>query len=157
MELEKNGVGEKLFLGVSGHPYFSNSKSTEFNVEQKNTCSFAFYISSSISTSRDMYLPKIVRKCFFYNLYKIHHVNVYRVYKKQQLWKSLFHFSSLHFASLFSFFFLLDGNALVKKKLQYFFRLEIFVDKTTFDFYSFNKVMIMLILNIPLQYSTHFI
>ena len=117
MQLEKNGVGEKLFLGVvvSGHPYFSNSKSTEFNVEHKNTCSFPFYISSSISTSRDMYLPKIVRKLFFYNLYKTHHVNVYWVYKKQQLWKSFFHFSSLHFASLFSSFFLLDGNALVKK------------------------------------------
>ena len=87
MEFEKNGVGEKLFLGivVSGHPYFSNSKSTEFNVEHKNTCSFPFYISSSISTSRDMYLPKIVQKFFFYNLNKIHHVNVYRVYKRQQL------------------------------------------------------------------------
>ena len=83
---------------------------------------------------------------------------MYIEYIKNSSYENLFFIFLLYISLLFFlFFFLLDGNALVKKKLQYFFRLEIFVDKTTFDFYSFNKVMIMLILNIPLQYSTHFI
>ena len=57
MELEKNGVREKLFWGVlvSGHPYCSSINSTQFNVEQGNTCSFLCHIGSSIPIFRDMY------------------------------------------------------------------------------------------------------
>ena len=57
MELEKNGVREKLFWGVlvSGHPYCSSINSTQFNVEQGNTCSFLCHIGSSIPIFWDMY------------------------------------------------------------------------------------------------------
>ena len=42
MELEKNGVREKSFLGVLvfRHPYRSSMKSIQFNVEHENTCPF---------------------------------------------------------------------------------------------------------------------
>ena len=78
MELEKNEVKEKSFLGVLvfGHPYCSSIDSTHFNVEHENTCSFLCHIGSSILTFRDMYLHVIVRKKkMFYNfLYKIDHI-----------------------------------------------------------------------------------
>ena len=68
MELEKNGVRGKSFLGVlvSGQPYYSSINSTQFNVENENICSFPCHIGSSIPTFRDMYLHVIVRKknCF---------------------------------------------------------------------------------------------
>ena len=64
MELEKNGVREKSFLGVlvSGHPYCSNINSTQFNAEYENTCSFPCHLGSFIPTFWDMYLHVIVRK-----------------------------------------------------------------------------------------------
>ena len=51
MELEKNGVRKKSFLGVLvfGHPYCSSINSTVFNVEHENTCPFHCHIGSSIN------------------------------------------------------------------------------------------------------------
>ena len=64
MELERNGVREKSFLGVLvfGHPYCSKINSTEFNLEHENTCPFPCHIGSSINNISDMYLHVIVRK-----------------------------------------------------------------------------------------------
>ena len=63
MELEKNEVKEKSFLGVLvfGHPYCSSINSTEFNVPQ-NACPFPCHIGSSIPTSRNLYFHAIVPK-----------------------------------------------------------------------------------------------
>ena len=77
MELEKNGVRKKSFLGVLvfEHPYCSSINSSQFNVEHENTCSFPRHLGSSIPTFRGMYLHVIVRKKLFYNfLCKIHHI-----------------------------------------------------------------------------------
>ena len=78
MELEKNGVREKSFLGVLvfGHPYCSSTDSTQFNVQHENTCSFPCHIGSSFPTFRDMYLHVTMpKKKVFYNfLYKINHI-----------------------------------------------------------------------------------
>ena len=54
MELEKNGVREKSFLGVLvfGHSYCLSINSIKFNVEHENTCSFPCRIDSSIPTFR---------------------------------------------------------------------------------------------------------
>ena len=64
MELEKNEVREKSFLGVLvfNNPHCSSINSTQFNVEHENACSFSFHLDSSIPTFRDMYLHVIVRK-----------------------------------------------------------------------------------------------
>ena len=64
MELEKNRVRGKSFLGVLvfGPPYCSSINSTQFNVEHENTCSFPCHKGSSIPTFRDMYLHVTVRK-----------------------------------------------------------------------------------------------
>ena len=64
MDLEKNGIGEKSFLGVLvfGHPYCSSINNTQFNVEQENTCLFPCHIGSSIPTFWGMCLHVIVRK-----------------------------------------------------------------------------------------------
>ena len=79
MELEKNGVREKSFLGVLvfGHAYCSSINSTQFNVEHENTCSFPCHIGSSIPTFLDMYLHVIVPKkgcfiifCIKFTIYK---------------------------------------------------------------------------------------
>ena len=51
----------------------------------------------------------------------------------------------------------LHGNALSKRKVTIFFQLEIFVDEATFNFHSFKKLMIFLLLNVLLKYSIHFI
>ena len=75
MELEKNGVREKSFLGVLvfGHPYCSSINSTEFNVEHENTCSFPCHIGSSTPTFRGHVVTCNCAK--FYNvLRKIHHI-----------------------------------------------------------------------------------
>ena len=52
MELEKNGVREKTFLGVLvfGHPYCSSSSSIESNAEHESTCPFPCHIASSLVT-----------------------------------------------------------------------------------------------------------
>ena len=62
--IELDGVREKSCLGVLvfGHPYCSSIKSTDFNLEHKNTCPFPCYIGSSIPTFLDMHLHVIVRK-----------------------------------------------------------------------------------------------
>ena len=63
MELEKNGVREKSFLGVLfGYPFCSSINSTEFNVECENACPFPCHIGSSIPTFWDLYLHVIVPK-----------------------------------------------------------------------------------------------
>ena len=64
MELEKNGVREKTFLGVLvfGHPYCSSSSSIESNAEHESTCPFPCHIASSLVTFRDMNLHEIMRK-----------------------------------------------------------------------------------------------
>ena len=51
MELEKNGVRKKSFLGVLvfGHPYCSSINSAAFNVEHENTCPFHCHIGNSIN------------------------------------------------------------------------------------------------------------
>ena len=85
MELEKNGVREKTFLGVLvfGHPYCSSSSSIESNAEHESTCPFPCHIASSLVTFRDMYLHELCEKRIFSNfLYKIHHIYVYQVHKK---------------------------------------------------------------------------
>ena len=67
MELKKNGVSEKSFLGVLvfGHPYCSSSNSTEFNVEHQDTCPFPCHLGSSIPKFRNIYLHVIVRNKIF--------------------------------------------------------------------------------------------
>ena len=69
MELEKNGVREKSFLGVLvfGHPYCSSINSTQFTVEHENTCSFPCHLGSSVPTFGDMYLHVVTceKKNFF--------------------------------------------------------------------------------------------
>ena len=67
MELKKNGVREKSFLGilVFGHPCCSSSHSTEFNAEHENTCPFPCHLGNSIPTFREMYLHSIVRNKLF--------------------------------------------------------------------------------------------
>ena len=64
MELEKNGVREKSFLGVLvlGIHIARALTALSLNVEHENTCSFPCHIGSSIATFRDMYLHVIVRK-----------------------------------------------------------------------------------------------
>ena len=63
MELEKNGVREKSFLGVLfGYSYCSSINSTEFNVERGNAYPFPCHIGSSIRTFQDLYLHVIVPK-----------------------------------------------------------------------------------------------
>ena len=54
MELEKNGVREKSFLGVLvfGHPCCSSINGTEFSVQHENTGCFPCHISSSVPTFR---------------------------------------------------------------------------------------------------------
>ena len=87
MELEKNRVREKSFLGVLvfEHPYWLSSNNTEFNAEYENTCPFPYHIGNSIPTFRDMYLYVIARKKNFYNfLYKIYDIHVYQICKIQQ-------------------------------------------------------------------------
>ena len=76
MELEKNGVREKSFLGVLvfGHPYCSSINSTQFNIELENTCSFPCHIGSSNPTFWDMYLCK--KNCFIFFCIK------FTIYKK---------------------------------------------------------------------------
>ena len=59
--------------------------------------------------------------------------------KKTTAIKIPFHFSSLHFSS-FLFFSSQWKRFSQKKKLSYIFQLEIFFNKTTFNFHSFNKV-----------------
>ena len=49
------------------------------------------------------------------------------------------------------------ANALVKKKLPLFFQLDNFVDKITFNFHLFNKKKVLLLLDMLLQYSIHFV
>ena len=51
MELEKNGISEKSFLGVLVfvHPYCWSINSTEFNVEHENTCPLPCHIGSFIN------------------------------------------------------------------------------------------------------------
>ena len=120
MELEKNGVTEKSFLGVLvfGHPCCWSINSTQFTVEHGNTCSFPCHLGSSIPMFRDMYLQEIVPKknCLIIFCIK------FRIYKKIQIFKK---------NSYKSFFFILllyytltdklHRNALSKKeKLQYF-------------------------------------
>ena len=77
MELEKNGDGEKSFLGVLvfGHPYCLSINSSEFNVEHENTCSFPCHIGISIPTFRDI-IAIVRKKIVLHNfLYKVHHIS----------------------------------------------------------------------------------
>ena len=86
MELEKNRVREKLFLGVLvfEHPYWLTSHNTEVNAEYKNTCQFPYHIGNSIPVFRDMYVHVIARIKNFYNfLYKVHDVHVCQICKIQ--------------------------------------------------------------------------
>ena len=57
----------------------------------RNTCPFTCNIGSSIPIFRDIYLDVIVRKKYFlYFLYKIHHIYLYQIYKKNNSYKNLF-------------------------------------------------------------------
>ena len=122
MELEKNGIREKSFLGVLvfGNLYCPSINSTQFNVEHENTCSFPYHIgSSSFPTFRDLNVLKCncAKKKNYNFLYKIHHI-----YKKIQVfkrnsYKNLFFILLLYYTLTEK----LHGNALSKKeKLQYF-------------------------------------
>ena len=120
MELEKNGVREKSFLGVLvfGHPYCSSTDSTQFNFEHENTCSIACHIGSSFPTFQDMCLHVTVRKKkLFYNfLYKIHHIYKKIKFLRKTTLKTVF-ILLLYYTSTEK----LHGNALSKKeRLQYF-------------------------------------
>ena len=101
MELERNGVREKSFLGVLvfGHPYCSSIDSTHFNVEHENTCSFLCHIGSSILTFRDMYLHVIVRKknCFIIFCIKL---TIYKKFFKKNSYKNLFFILPLYYPSM---------------------------------------------------------
>ena len=120
MELERNGVREKSFLGVLvfGHPYCSSIDSTHFNVEHENTCSFLCHIGSSILTFRDMYLHVIVRKknCFIIFCIK------FTIYKKNQIFKkntypNLFFILLLYYTLTEKLY---ENGLSKKEKLQYF-------------------------------------
>ena len=120
-----------------GHPYCSSIDSTHFNVEHENTCSFLCHIGSSILTFRDMYLHVIVRKknCFITFCIKL---TIYKKLKflRRTAIKISFSFTSLLYLNRetpWKFF-------IQKRKVAIFFLLEIFVDKTIFNFHSFNKV-----------------
>ena len=91
MELEKN----KQRVLVFGYPYCWS-----FNAEHENTCPFPCDIGSYIPTFWDMCLHVIVQtktKKIYNFLYTIHQIYVYQIYTKQQLKKTLFHFSSLQY------------------------------------------------------------
>ena len=120
MEFEKNGIREKIFLGVLvfGHPYCSSIDSTHFNVEHENTCSFPYPIDSSILTFRDMYFHVIVRKksCFIIFCIKLTIYKKIQIFKKNS-YKNLFFILLLYYTLTEK----LHGNSLSKKeKLQYF-------------------------------------
>ena len=68
-----------------------------------------------------------------------------QIFKKKQLQKYLFHFTSQRNSM---------KTLYLKKKVALFFHLETFLDKTTFNFHLFSKVNNFVIL---LQYSIHFI
>ena len=120
MELEKNGVREKPFLGVLvfGHPYCASINSTQFNVEHENTCSFPCHIGSSIPTFRDMYLHVIVRKKICFIIFCIK----FNIYKKNQIFKKN-SYTNLFFILLLYYTLtekLYENGLSKEEKLQYF-------------------------------------
>ena len=145
--LELDGVREKSFLGVLvfRHPYCLSSNSTEFNADHENTCPFPCYISSFIQTFRDIYLHVIVQKTFFFNLFISNLPYMYTKYIRNNSYKNLF-FIFLLYNTLTA---KLDGNALAKKSYLLIKQLSVSTHST--------KLLILLLLNILLQYSIHFI
>ena len=120
MQLEKNGIREKLFLEVLvfGHPYCSSINITHFDVEHKNTCSFPCHIGSSIPTFRDMYLHVIVRKKICFIIFCIK----FNIYKKNQIFKKN-SYTNLFFILLLYYTLtekLYENGLSKKEKLQYF-------------------------------------
>ena len=157
MELERNGVREKSFLGVLlfGHPYCSSINSSQFNVEHKNTCSFPCHIGNSIPTFRDMYLHVIVRKinCFLIFCIKFILYKKVQIFKKKS-YKNLFFILLLYYALTEK----PHGNALSKKeKLRYFSNYKFLLIKQLSISPHSTKLMILLLLIILLQYSIPFI
>ena len=95
LELQKNGVREKSFVGVLvfGHPLCSSKNSTEFNAEHETTWPFPCHIASNIPAFWDMQLHAIVRKISFYNF-----LYMYLKYVRNNSYKNLFFsFSSLQY------------------------------------------------------------
>ena len=140
MELERNGVREKSFLGVLvfGHPYCSSINSTEFNVEHKNTCPFPCHIGRSIDNiSGHLLTCNCANKncfiifCIKFTIYKKIHI-----FQKNSFKNLFFHFSSLRYLNRVTTW----KSFSQKRKVAIFFHLEIFVDKMTFNFHLFNKV-----------------
>ena len=83
MELEKDGVREKSFLGalVFGHSYCSSINSTEFNVEHKKTCPFPCHtgrpidnISGHLLTCNCANKNCFIIFCIKFTIYKKMHI-----------------------------------------------------------------------------------
>ena len=81
---------------------------------------------------------QLCKKKLFYNLlYKIYHIYIKNQTFKENTFKNLFfNFSSLRYLNRETPW----KRFSEKRKVAKFFQLQIFVDKTTFNFHSFNKV-----------------
>ena len=137
--IELDGVTEISFLGVLvfGYPYCLGINSTEFSVEHENTCIFPCHISSSMNNISGHVLTCNCAKkncsiifCVKFTIYK-----KIRIFQKNGN-KNLFFIFLLYIPK--------QKNSMEtpqpKRKIAIFLHLEIFVDKTTFNFHSFNKV-----------------
>ena len=126
-----NGDREKSILGDTSvwAPILSGQfqNITGFNTEHENTCPFPSHIASSIPTLRGMYshLTVCKRKKFCIKLA----IYVYIKYIKN----FRFQFFAISLTAK------LDENVLAKKKI-FFQNYKFFIDKATFNFYSFNKI-----------------
>ena len=139
MKLEKNGVRKKSFLGVLvfGHSCCLSINSTEFNVEYKQTCPFYCHIGSSINNISGHVLTcncakKIVLQFFVLNS---PYINRSKFFERTAI-KISFSFSSLGYLNRESAW----KSFSQKRKVAIFFYLQTFVDITTFNSHSFNKV-----------------
>ena len=148
MELGKNCFGEYQSLGI----YISRTLTAmSLILNTKIHVHFLVIQTAPLTTFWDMYLHVIQRKsCFIIFCIKF---TIYQ--KKEQLQK--FNFSSLRYLNRETPW----KRFSQKKKVAIFFHLEIFIDKMTFNFHLFKdtytKLMILLLLNILLQYSFYFI
>ena len=138
MLTELDGVREKSFLGVLvfGYPYCLGINSTEFSVEHENTYPFPCYIGSSMNNISGHVLTC---NCAEKNCSIIFYVK-FTIYKKIQIFQKN---SNKNLFFIFLLYIPKQKNSMEtlkpKKKIAIFLHLEIFVDKTTFNFHSFNK------------------
>ena len=112
-----------------------------FNLGHENICPFISDIVSSISTFRDMYIHLTMWKKKFFSMLFSRKLFFFLQYLNSEAWWKRF-------------------GQKIKVKKEFFFQLWSFVDKTTFNFHSFNKindfVNSQLLLNMLLQCFIHF-